>query len=212
MTPTPEQETAAGRGHLRATHTDREHVIALLKAAFVQGQLTKDEFDLRVSQALTSRTYADLASLTTDIPAAPALVESPGEPAVTLAKAACRSGVCLLAAVALVEGAFLANTFGLLVLAFCAVMAASGFMGYGLLDSWQQRRSRGQLPPRSGRHDQRLEGGHGSRSGHELARPDDRTDQTRTDLRVHRSGPGRPHPAGPRARARADMRPVPSTA
>ena len=33
------------------------------------GLLTKDEFDLRVGQALASRTYADLGALTADIPA-----------------------------------------------------------------------------------------------------------------------------------------------
>ena len=59
---------APGRGHLRASHADREHVIGTLKAAFVQGMLTKDEFDLRVAQALASRTYGDLAALTADIP------------------------------------------------------------------------------------------------------------------------------------------------
>src|SRR5216110_986159 len=36
---------ATGRGRLRASHADREHVIAMLKAAFVQGRLTKDELD-----------------------------------------------------------------------------------------------------------------------------------------------------------------------
>ena len=40
----------------------------MLKAAFVQGRLTKDEFDLRVGQILASRTYADLDALTADIP------------------------------------------------------------------------------------------------------------------------------------------------
>ena len=60
---------AGGRGCLRAAHADREQVIDVLKAAFVQGQLDRDEFDLRVGRALTSRTYADLAALTTDIPA-----------------------------------------------------------------------------------------------------------------------------------------------
>ena len=46
----PENEIAAGaegRGHLRASHADREQVIGTLKAAFVQGMLAKDEFDLR---------------------------------------------------------------------------------------------------------------------------------------------------------------------
>jgi len=63
---------AAGRGHLRASHADRERVIGTLKAAFVQGRLTKDEFDLRVDQTLAARTYAELATLTTDLPAGPA--------------------------------------------------------------------------------------------------------------------------------------------
>ena len=71
MTTGPEEETAAGRGHLRAAHADREHVIDLLKTAFVQGRLTKDELDARAGQALTARIYAELAALTADIPAGP---------------------------------------------------------------------------------------------------------------------------------------------
>ena len=39
-------------GQLRTSHADREQMIDLLKAAFVQGRLTKDEFDLRVGQVL----------------------------------------------------------------------------------------------------------------------------------------------------------------
>src|SRR5689334_22777060 len=53
----------AGCGHLRASHLDREHAVGMLKAAFVHGRLTKDEFDSRVGQALTARTYAELAAL-----------------------------------------------------------------------------------------------------------------------------------------------------
>jgi hypothetical protein len=60
---------AGGRGHLRASHADREQVVGTLKAAFVQGRLTKDELDLRVGQALASRTYAELTALTADLPA-----------------------------------------------------------------------------------------------------------------------------------------------
>lgn len=60
---------AAGRGRLRASHADREQVIEALKAAFVQGRLTKDELDLRAGQALASQTYAELAALIADIPA-----------------------------------------------------------------------------------------------------------------------------------------------
>jgi DUF1707 SHOCT-like domain len=58
---------AGGRGRLRASHADREQVIEVLKAAFVQGRLDRDEFDLRVGRALASRTYADLTALTADI-------------------------------------------------------------------------------------------------------------------------------------------------
>ena len=77
---------AAGRGRLRASRADREQVIDTLKAAFVQDRLTKDEFDLRVGQALTSRTYADLAALTADIPAGLTVARLPGKPARTRAR------------------------------------------------------------------------------------------------------------------------------
>jgi Domain of unknown function (DUF1707) len=60
---------AGGRGHLRASHADREQVVGTLKAAFVQGRLDREEFDLRVGQALAAKTYADLAALTADLPA-----------------------------------------------------------------------------------------------------------------------------------------------
>jgi hypothetical protein len=68
---------AGGRGHLRASHADREQVIGTLKTAFVQGMLAKDEFDLRVGQTLAARTYADLAALTADLPAGLAAAKPP---------------------------------------------------------------------------------------------------------------------------------------
>ncbi len=68
---------AAGRGRLRASHADREQVIGTLKAAFVQGLLDKDEFDLRVDQTFASRTYSDLAAVTADIPAGLSLAPLP---------------------------------------------------------------------------------------------------------------------------------------
>jgi Domain of unknown function (DUF1707) len=71
---------AGGRGRLRASHSDREQVIGTLKAAFVAGMLAKDEFDLRVGQALASRTYAELSVLTADLPAGLAAAP-PAEPA-----------------------------------------------------------------------------------------------------------------------------------
>ena len=48
----PRLATAASR----ASHADREQVIDSLKAAFVQGLLTKDELDVRVGQTFASRT------------------------------------------------------------------------------------------------------------------------------------------------------------
>jgi tetratricopeptide (TPR) repeat protein len=70
----PGDETAAGAGghrHLRASRADRERVIDELKTAFVHGRLDRDEFGLRVGRALESRTCADLAALTADLPAGP---------------------------------------------------------------------------------------------------------------------------------------------
>ena len=78
MAEPPDRTPAAtGRGDLRASHADREQVIGTLKAAFVQGRLDRDEFDLRAGQALASRPYADLAALTADLPAGLAVAEPP---------------------------------------------------------------------------------------------------------------------------------------
>jgi hypothetical protein len=44
-------------------------VIDLLKAAFVQGRLDRDEFDARIGQAVASRTYGELAAVTAGLPA-----------------------------------------------------------------------------------------------------------------------------------------------
>jgi uncharacterized protein DUF1707 len=69
--PEPRDQMSAtlGRSDLRACHADREQVIGVLKAAFVQGRLGQDELNARVGQALAARTYADLAALTADLPA-----------------------------------------------------------------------------------------------------------------------------------------------
>ena len=67
MRPEPRsQPPAAG---FRAARADRERVIDLLKAAFTQGRLDRDDFDARIGRALASRTYGELAAVTADIPA-----------------------------------------------------------------------------------------------------------------------------------------------
>ena len=99
---------AGGDSGLRASHADREQVIDVLKAAFVQGLLTKDEFDLRMSQAFAARTYAEVADVTADIPAGLIGVQPPrpGWPRAGKAAAWCAFGIVVppLLAVAVVPG------------------------------------------------------------------------------------------------------------
>jgi hypothetical protein len=71
---------AAAPGWLRASHADRERTIGVVKAAFVQGRLAKEEFDARIGQVLTSRTYAELAAVTSDILVAPPAPRPAREP------------------------------------------------------------------------------------------------------------------------------------
>ena len=72
---------AAVGGHLRASDADRERVVDALKAAFVQGRLSKSELIRRAGQALESRTYAELAGATAGIPAGRAVTPPPRQPA-----------------------------------------------------------------------------------------------------------------------------------
>jgi hypothetical protein len=58
----------AGDGRLRASSADRERAVDVLKAGFAEGRLTKDEYDARVHQAYTARTYAELSMVTGDLP------------------------------------------------------------------------------------------------------------------------------------------------
>jgi hypothetical protein len=94
----------AGRGDLRASHADREQVIEALKAAFVQGRLTKDEFDLRVGQVFASRTYAELAAVTADIPAGLAAAKPPAPARAQGRQPVLRPGRVALAATVLYAG------------------------------------------------------------------------------------------------------------
>jgi len=76
--PGDEQAAAAARrGRLRASPDEREQTIAALQVAFVQDRLTKDEFDSRISHALAARTYAELTTVTADIPPGLAGVRPP---------------------------------------------------------------------------------------------------------------------------------------
>jgi DUF1707 SHOCT-like domain len=194
----PDESGLASRGHLRAAQADREQTITVLKAAYAQGRLTKDELEARAGQAFASRTYAELATLTADLPAdSPAAGSAaarpaaggppPGTPARTMAKAVGRTGICLLVAVALAEGAFLTGNFLLIVAACFALIAASGFLGYGILDAWQQRRFRSQLPPGSGRRRRGSEDRFPSDDAARSRISPSRADRTRADSRAWRT-------------------------
>jgi uncharacterized membrane protein len=61
----------SGYGSMRASTADRERAIDVLKAAFAEGRLSQDECEQRAGQAFSARTYAELATLTADLPAGP---------------------------------------------------------------------------------------------------------------------------------------------
>jgi len=62
--------TVAGE-ELRASHADRDQVVELLRVAAGDGRISPEELDDRLERALTARTYAELAALTTDLPVTP---------------------------------------------------------------------------------------------------------------------------------------------
>jgi hypothetical protein len=64
------REPLGGLGQLRASHQDRDRVVEMLRVAAGDGRLTAEELDERLESALTARTYAELAVLTTDLPTA----------------------------------------------------------------------------------------------------------------------------------------------
>jgi hypothetical protein len=146
---------AAARGYLRASHADREHVIDVLKAAFVQGRLTKAELDARAGQAFASRTYADLAAVTADLPAGLIRAEQRRRPAPARASQPVNRplmwGMCALtlAGVLAAVAAFPLLSLTLLAFGIIAVLVGAPVAGTLLLDSWREHRSGGQLPPAS---------------------------------------------------------------
>jgi hypothetical protein len=172
-----------GRSHLRASHADREQVIGTLKAAFVQGMLDKDEFDLRVGQAFASRTYAELAAVTADIPARPSPAKPPQPARVEGEARVLRPGTVIKAATVLYAGAWSSalllpwpkdgdgDRMGAVLLVFGATLfylfIMSLAVGY-LLASRREKRSGGQRPRLPGHRRQAVEGEQSSRPGNDL--------------------------------------------
>jgi Domain of unknown function (DUF1707) len=71
----PGREVA--RSELRASHEDRDRVVELLRVSAGDGRLTAEELDERLEQAMTARTYGELAKLVADLPAAGSVASVP---------------------------------------------------------------------------------------------------------------------------------------
>jgi DUF1707 SHOCT-like domain/Domain of unknown function (DUF4190) len=86
--------TAGGeRGKMRAADADRDRVVECLNMAYSEGRLSKDEYDGRLENALSARTYADLDLLVTDLPAVQATAVTPVEKTNELAIASLACGL-----------------------------------------------------------------------------------------------------------------------
>jgi hypothetical protein len=68
ISPKGRGDEAASLEELRASHEDRDRVAEVLRVAAGDGRLTAEELDQRLEQALTARTYGELAALTRDLP------------------------------------------------------------------------------------------------------------------------------------------------
>ena len=68
------------RGRLRASDADRDRVLELLNVAYSEGRLSKEEYDGRLENTFSARTYADLDQIVIDLPVAWATVVAPVGP------------------------------------------------------------------------------------------------------------------------------------
>ena len=145
MTAGREDGTAGERGQLRASHADRDQAIDVLKAAFVQGRLTKGEFDLRVGRVFASRTYADLAAVTAGIAAGPCA--SKPSRRLTRAENAVAWGVCgLIVSAVLTVVVIPAGTTKAVVVGTAAAIYALSWLLAAIM--MLAARHRGSRPPR----------------------------------------------------------------
>jgi Domain of unknown function (DUF1707) len=69
------------RHHMRASDQDREEVVGRLRAALDEGRLKMPEYVERMGLAYDAVTYADLAPLHADLPAATGLARPAPAPA-----------------------------------------------------------------------------------------------------------------------------------
>ena len=62
---------------MRAGDEDRDRTVSLLREAFAEGRLNNDEFQERMTKAHEARTFGELSTLTTDLPAMPPTTPAP---------------------------------------------------------------------------------------------------------------------------------------
>lgn len=134
---------------MRVSDADREQVIDVLKGAFVQGRLVKDELDARAGRAFASRTYAELAAVTADIPPDPDRVQPPreerarkqAEPPVPQVVISWAFGI-IAAEFFLLLAVFAFPVYGTLGLAVLANTLGLPLAGGLMLDAWRASRDR----------------------------------------------------------------------
>jgi len=151
VTAEPEDQmavAAAGRSRLRASDADRDYVIDMLKTAFVHGRVTKDEFDARVGHAFASRTYAELAMVTADFPAAQTADQPPSKPARAQSRLpmshAAKARRCVIIALAMMTAATFAPGGPTLLLLTPLCLTALTVAAAQILASQHEKRSGGQ--------------------------------------------------------------------
>jgi Domain of unknown function (DUF1707) len=145
---------AGGHGHLRVSDADREQAIGILKGAFVEGRLTKDELVARAGLTFAAQTYAELTVVTADLPAGLADATAHGRAVQPRAprpmSMAAKAGIWITIAVG-VPVVLSVATGGaqLFLLVTPFYFMALAFLGAEIVTSRQKQRSdHRQLPPR----------------------------------------------------------------
>jgi DUF1707 SHOCT-like domain len=137
----------SARGPVGPSRADREQVIVVLKIAFMQGRLTKDEFGTRVGLAFTSQTHAELAEVTADLPAGLMGARLPRQPALTRPRPSLNASIsacafAMLAALLAMVVALVSRSVIALISA-SAIIAIVGALTFGvIMVAWWRGRAR----------------------------------------------------------------------
>jgi Domain of unknown function (DUF1707) len=144
----PGNEMAAGAVNDYQLPIYRERVTRTLRAALAQGRLTEDEYDERIGLASASRSRAELAALTADLPVgridAPIRPPKAGDAWIGVSVIVAAASVIVAVLLTNVDngGAFLAFIMAAVTLLVAPIVTAGV-----LIDVRHQKRSAGPLPP-----------------------------------------------------------------